>query len=93
MRLRKTVQKQASRFFRNMEYEFPNEGFEHVCDQFMLGSDIMSAPVLTKGRSKNARLNSPKASGRTKTEILFSRTEAKQKEFDAPIDTLLYFKK
>lgn len=31
---------------RHMEYEFPNSGFAAVQDQFMLGSDILVAPVL-----------------------------------------------
>ncbi len=34
---------------RYMEYEFPGCGYEKVTDQFMLGSDILAAPVLEKG--------------------------------------------
>ena len=34
---------------RYMEYEFPGEGLETVTDQFMLGSDLLVAPVLKKG--------------------------------------------
>lgn len=34
---------------RYMEYEFPNEGFEKVTDQFMLGDKILVAPVNEKG--------------------------------------------
>ncbi len=34
---------------RHMSYEFPNEGFEKYNSQFMLGSDILVAPVLEKG--------------------------------------------
>ncbi|MBB6633389.1 TIM-barrel domain-containing protein [Cohnella thailandensis] len=34
---------------RHMAYEFPDAGFERVTDQFMLGSDILVAPVLKKG--------------------------------------------
>ncbi len=34
---------------RVMEYEFPGEGLEKVTDQFVLGSDIIVAPVLKKG--------------------------------------------
>lgn len=36
---------------RLMEYEFPDAGFEGIKDQFMLGSDILVAPVLKKGAS------------------------------------------
>lgn len=36
---------------RNMAYEFPEEGLEQVWDQFMLGSKILAAPVLEKGKT------------------------------------------
>ena len=32
---------------RYMEYEFPNQGFGSITDQFMVGSDILCAPVVT----------------------------------------------
>lgn len=35
---------------RHMEYEFPHQGYERVSDQFMLGSDILVAPVINKGQ-------------------------------------------
>ncbi|MBE5039151.1 glycoside hydrolase family 31 protein [Ructibacterium gallinarum] len=42
---------------RYMEYEFPGEGLETVTDQFMLGSDLLVAPVLKKGAvSRKVRL-------------------------------------
>lgn len=31
-----------------MEYEFPNEGYENIKDQFMLGKKYLVAPVLTE---------------------------------------------
>lgn len=34
---------------RYMEYEFPGQGMETVCDQFMLGNRLLVAPVLEKG--------------------------------------------
>ena len=39
---------------RFMEYEFPDEGFEAVTDQFMLGDRILVAPVMDKGADKRA---------------------------------------
>ncbi|MBQ8509870.1 MAG: glycoside hydrolase [Clostridia bacterium] len=42
---------------RYMEYVFPGQGLERVTDQFMLGDDILVAPVLTKGaRSRSVIL-------------------------------------
>ncbi len=35
---------------RSMEYQFPNNGYEEIKDQFVLGDDIIVAPVVTKGR-------------------------------------------
>lgn len=32
---------------RHMEYEFPNQGFEQITDQYMLGKKYMVAPVVT----------------------------------------------
>ena len=32
-----------------MEYVFPGQGFETVTDQFMLGCDVLVAPVQRKG--------------------------------------------
>lgn len=37
---------------RPMEYVFPDCGFEKIIDQFMLGEDILAAPVLQKGDTK-----------------------------------------
>ena len=34
---------------RHMEYAFPHTGLASVKDQFMLGSDLLVAPVIEKG--------------------------------------------
>lgn len=34
---------------RNLEYEYPGKGYEFINDQFMLGKNIMVAPVVVKG--------------------------------------------
>ena len=35
---------------RHLCYEFPGQGFETINDQFMLGSDVLVAPVIIKGQ-------------------------------------------
>lgn len=35
---------------RSMEYQFPNNGYETIVDQFVLGDDIIVAPVVKKGQ-------------------------------------------
>ncbi|MGN1048886.1 MAG: glycoside hydrolase, partial [Eubacteriales bacterium] len=34
---------------RSMEYQFPGHGYENLNTQFMLGDDILVAPVVEKG--------------------------------------------
>ena len=42
---------------RSMEYNFPNRGYAKVRDQFMMGRDLIVAPVLEKGsRSRTVRI-------------------------------------
>jgi alpha-glucosidase (family GH31 glycosyl hydrolase) len=41
---------------RNMEYEFPNQGFAELKGQFMLGSKYLVAPVLTRDGQKSVYL-------------------------------------
>ena len=47
--LAKNASKTGEPIVRCMEYEFPNQGFETVTDQFMLGDSIIVAPVTEKG--------------------------------------------
>ena len=37
---------------RHMEYQYPHKGYERVLDQYMLGEDILVAPVITKGQTE-----------------------------------------
>ena len=37
---------------RYLEYVFPGKGFEHINDQFMLGNDILVAPIVEKGATE-----------------------------------------
>jgi alpha-glucosidase len=39
---------------RFMEYNYPHKGYHGITDQFMLGDDVLVAPVITKGtRTRN----------------------------------------
>lgn len=75
---------------RHMAYEFPDEHFETENGQFMLGSDILVAPVLEKrAEVKRVRLPEGKWSDSSGNEYIGGKTI----DFKVDMDTLLYFKK
>lgn len=75
--------------FRCMEYQFPGEGFERVCDQYMLGDKYMAAPILEKGATRrNVKFPSGKWCDADGT-VISNGNETLT--LDAPIDKLLYF--
>jgi len=37
-----------------MEFDYPHEGYAKIVDQFLLGDDILVAPVLTKGAQQRS---------------------------------------
>lgn len=75
---------------RYMEYEFPNQGFEKVTDQFMLGDSVLVAPVLEKGAlSRTVKIPDGKwlsSSG----EVYIGRKAA---QINAAIDELIILKR
>ena len=42
-------QRTGESVLRSLEYECPHHGFENVLDEYMIGSDLLAAPVLEKG--------------------------------------------
>ena len=51
MELARESAKTGEPIVRSMEYVYPHQGYEKVNDQFLLGDDIIVAPVLEKGIS------------------------------------------
>ena len=75
---------------RHLEYQYPGEGFEMVDDQFMLGKDVLVAPVLEKGAiTRDVVLPSGKWLYLGKSEYVGGNTVT----VDAPINVLPYFVK
>ncbi len=73
---------------RHMSYEFPDENFEKVNDQFMLGEKILVAPVIKKGaRSRSVIL--PKGMWQSSDGKEFEG--GRIVEADAPIDKINFF--
>lgn len=75
---------------RSMEYVFPNEGYENVKDQFMLGNDIMVCPVLTKNCEKMV-ITIPK--GRWKSDLGMVYRGEQTVEILTPLNRLPLFEK
>lgn len=73
---------------RSLEYNFPHAGFARVSDVFMLGKDILVAPVMEKGASTRT-LTLPKGSWRYRDGSVYQGgTEV---TVPAPLGTLPYF--
>lgn len=53
MKLAKESASNGDPIVRNMEYEFPNQGFASINDQFMLGNKILVAPMIYKKNVRN----------------------------------------
>ena len=73
---------------RYMEYQFPHQGLADVTDQFMLGEDILVAPVLRKGDT-GRRVRLPAGSWRYCDGTVFAGGQTVQ--VAAPLDVLPYF--
>ncbi len=52
MRLVRESEKTGEPVVRNLEYNDPHQGFAGITDEFMLGRDILVAPVVTKGTAR-----------------------------------------
>ena len=75
---------------RPLEYDFPNEGFASVKDAFMLGDELLVAPVIEQGATtKTLRL--PKGKWLYRGEIEYEGGQ--EVGVCAPLGTLAYFKR
>lgn len=75
---------------RNLEYEYPGKGYEDIKDQFMLGSNIMVAPVVEKGgRSRKVIFPEGKWAGDDGSLVIGPATL----EIEAPLERLPWYRK
>lgn len=73
---------------RPLEYNFPHKGFIKIKDQFMLGENLMVAPIVTKENTRQVVF--PKGKWKYKDQIL---TGPLTKIFAVSLDELLVFEK
>ena len=75
---------------RNLEYEFPGKGYENVKDQFMLGKNILVAPVAVKGqRSREVVLPEGQWKGDDGTDV----TGPVKIIIDVPLERLPWYRR
>ena len=75
---------------RHMAYVFPDENFETINDQFMLGNDILVAPVIEKG-VKTKVVKFPTGSWKDMDGKIYAGNC--EEEIRVDMDTILYFTK
>jgi alpha-glucosidase (family GH31 glycosyl hydrolase) len=90
MKLAKESAKTGDPILRNMEFVFPNQGFETIVDQFMMGDNLLVAPVVNPGTNgRNVLL--PKGTWKADDGKVYKG--GKSILIDAPLDRLPYFEK
>jgi alpha-glucosidase (family GH31 glycosyl hydrolase) len=88
IRLAEISAKTGEPIVRNLEFDFPGQGFEDCMDQFMLGENILVAPMLEKGNYREVSF--PKGIWKDKNGVVIKGPVKKQ--FNVPLDELLWFK-
>lgn len=73
---------------RPLEYNFPHQGFIEIKDQFMLGENLMVAPIITKEDAR--QIVFPKGKWKYKNQIIVGPVT---KIFAVALDELLVFEK
>ena len=75
---------------RSLDYEFPNNGYEEISDQFLLGSSILVAPVVEKGARRREVIFPP---GTWKNETGREFVGPIKQIVEAPLEKLPWFRK
>ena len=75
---------------RSLEYAFPHHGYENIKDQFLLGEDILVAPVVVKG-ARSRTVQFPPGVWRDEDGKKFKGP--RQVTVSAPLETLPWFVK
>ncbi len=74
---------------RPLAYGFPDGGYDNVKDQFLMGDDLLVAPMVTKGTTRTVQI----PSGKWKADDGTLITGPVQKAFDVLLGRLLYFER
>ncbi|WP_216359349.1 glycoside hydrolase family 31 protein [Sediminicola luteus] len=88
--LAKKAAKTGAPIVRPMEFDFPNQGFARVNDQFMLGDKVLVAPLLEKGEGTRTVVL-PK--GRWKSDLGKTYRGGRTITVQVPLERLPYFER
>ena len=88
--LAKEAAKTGEPIMRNMEYCFPGVGYADIRDQFMMGDDLLVAPVMEKGAKSRKVILPP---GQWKADDGRTYNGPAKIEVATPLDRLPYFMK
>ena len=84
------AEKTGEPILRSLEYNYPNQGYAKIIDEFMLGQEYLIAPVLEKGATSR-KVVFPQGTWRDMVDgTLYEQGEW---EVPAPIEKLPYFKR
>jgi alpha-glucosidase (family GH31 glycosyl hydrolase) len=75
---------------RNLEYNYPNQGYELIVDEFMVGEDILVAPVI-KPKTYERTVIFPKGSWKDADNNIYEGN--KTYTLSCPINKVLWFRK
>jgi alpha-glucosidase len=89
LKLAKESSQNGDPIVKNMEFVFPGQGYENIVNQFMLGDNILVAPMLESKLSRNVIL--PKGKWLSDDGKVYKG--GKSYEIDVPLDRLPYFTK
>ena len=89
MKLARESAKTGEPIVKNMEFVFPNQGYETLVDQFMLGDKILVAPMLVSKSTRNVIL--PKGKWLADDGKIYKG--GKTYEINVPLNRLPYFEK
>jgi alpha-glucosidase (family GH31 glycosyl hydrolase) len=88
--LAKASAKSGEPIARHLAYEYPGRGYETVRDQFLMGPDILVAPVVTKGaRARKIVFPPGEWTGDDGSVVTGPAT----REVDAPLDRLPWYRR
>ena len=87
--LAKTSAASGEPILRPLAYVFPDAGCENIKDQFMMGDDLLVAPMVGKGVSRTVLI----PSGSWKADDGDVIAGPAQKTFEVPLARLLYFER